>query len=61
MKNTTHNLLVAPKDKDSTTQKSGVIYWLKCTQASCDEKYSGESGRTFGDRLKEHFRAPFPI
>ena len=45
------------KDKDTTTQKSGVTYQFKCTQVYCKEEYSGESGRTFGDRLKEHLRA----
>ena len=58
--NTICNLLVAPKDKDSTVQKSGVIYRHECTQADCEEEYIGELGRTFGDRLKEHM-SPSPI
>ena len=57
--NTIHNLLVAPKDKDTITQKSGLIYWLKCTHAYCAEEYIEELERTFGERLKEHLRA-FP-
>ena len=28
--NTIRNFLVAPKDKDKITQKSGVIYMFKC-------------------------------
>ena len=58
--NTIHTLLVAPEDKDNTTQKSGVIYHFKFTQVDCEEEYIRESGRT-GDRLKEHLRAPSPI
>ena len=50
--------LVATRDKDSTAQKSGVIYRYKCTQADCEEEYIGELGRTFRDRLKEHLIAP---
>ena len=53
-------LLVALKDKDTTTKKSGVMYWLKYTQAGFKEEYIVESGRTFGDRLREHHRVPYP-
>ena len=49
------------KHKDTTTQKSGVIYRYKCDREVCDEKYTGESTRTFGERFKEHLKAPFPI
>ena len=27
----------------------------------CDEEYIGESSRTFGERFKEHLKAPSPI
>ena len=27
----------------------------------CDEEYIGESSRTFGERFKEHQKAPSPI
>ena len=27
----------------------------------CDVEYIGESGRTFGERFREHIRAPSPI
>ena len=27
----------------------------------CDDKYIGESSRTFGERFKEHLKAPFSI
>ena len=52
---------MAPKDKDSKLQKNGVIYKYKCPQINCTEEYIGESGRTFGDRYKEHLKAPSPI
>ena len=40
--------LVAPKDKDHITQKSGVIYRYKCDMLECNEEYIGETDRTFG-------------
>ena len=48
--------LVTPKDKDHITNKSGIIYRFKG-----DEEYIGETARTFGERLKEHLKAPSPI
>ena len=51
-------LLVALKDKDNITQKSGVIYWYKFERLQCDEECIWESTRTFGERLKEHFGVP---
>ena len=56
--NTIKQLLMAHKDKDTKLQKSGVIYKYKCPQINCTEEYIGESGRTFGDRYKEHLKAP---
>ena len=53
--------LVAPKDKDHMTNKSGIIYRFKCDSLECDEEYIGETARTFGDRFKEHLKAPSPI
>ena len=49
-----------PKDRDNKPQKIGVIYRFKCPHINCHEEYIVESGRTFGDRLKEHLRAPSP-
>ena len=46
---TIKNLLVSPKDKDPMMKKSGVIYSYKCGRVECDEKYIGESSRTFGE------------
>ena len=53
--------LVAPKDKDHITKKSGVIYRFKCERFECDEEYFGETSRTFGERYREHLMAPSPI
>ena len=59
--NTIKQLLMAPKDKDPKLAKGGVIYKYKCPTINCTEEYIGESGRTFGDRYKEHLKAPSPI
>ena len=53
--------LVAPKDQDHLTKKSGIIYRYKCDRLECDEEYVGETARTFGERYKEHLKAPSPI
>ena len=50
--------MVAPKDQDHITKKSGIIYRYKCDRLECDEEYIGE---TFGERFKEHLKAPSPI
>ena len=55
------SLSMAPKYKDNKLQKSGVIYKHKCPHINCPEEYTGESGRTFADRFKEHLKAPSPI
>ena len=59
--NTIKSLLKAPKDKDPLMKKSGVIYRYKCDMVECDDEYIGESSRTFGERFKEHQKAPSPI
>ena len=58
---TIRDLLVYPKDKDTILKKSGVIYKYSCGRLDCGEEYIGESGRTFGERYREHMRAPSPI
>ena len=58
---TTKNHLMAPKDKDPIQKKSGVIYRYKCDRVECDEEYIEESSRTFGERFKEHLKAPSPL
>ena len=52
---------MAPKDKDPMLKKSGVIYRYKCHRVECDEEYIRKSSRTFGERFKEHQKAPSPI
>ena len=51
---TIRSLLMAPKDKDPITNKSGVIYRYKCSEHGCNEEYIGESARNFAERFKEH-------
>ena len=58
---TIKNLLMVPKDQDSMKRRSGVIYRYKCNRVECDDEYIGESSRTFGERFKEHLKAPSPI
>ena len=38
-----------------------IIYRFKCDRLECDEEYIGETSRTFGERFKEHLKAPSPI
>ena len=59
--NTIKDLLMAPKDKDPIMRKSGVIYRYRCNRVDCNEEYIGESSRVFGERFKEHQKAPSPI
>ena len=54
-------LPVFPKNKDTITKQSSVIYWFKCDKTECDEEYIEELSRTFGERYKEHLKAPSPI
>ena len=58
---TIKDLLMTPRDKDPITNKSGVIYRFKCSEDGCEEKYIGESARTFAERFKEHQKSPSPI
>ena len=53
--------LVAPKDQDHITKKSGIIYRYKCDMLECNEEYIGETAGTFGERFKEYLKAPSPI
>ena len=53
---TIKQILMQPKDS-----KSGLIYRYQCPQLDCDEEYIGETGRTLGERRKEHLKQPSPI
>ena len=50
-----------PKDTDPKDSRSGLIYSYKCPQLECDDEYIGETGRTLGERRKEHLKQPSPI
>ena len=58
---TIRNLLVSSKDKDPMVSKSGAIYWFQCGDLTTDDKYIGETSRSFGERFKEHLKDPSPI
>ena len=58
---TIKNLLMAPKDQDPIKNRSEVIYRFKCNRVECDDEYIGESSRAFGERFREHLKAPSPI
>ena len=57
---TIRDLLVHPKDRDTILKKCGVIYRYRWGRVDCEE-YIGESSRTFGERFREHMKAPSPI
>ena len=38
-----------------------TIYHYQCPNINCPSAYIGESGRSLGERVKEHFKAPSPI
>ena len=59
--NTIKSFLMTPKDKDPIMKKSGILYRYKCSRVECDDEYIGESPRTFGERFREHLKAPSPI
>ena len=56
--NTLRTLLGNPKDKDPENNQTGIIYHYKCPQINCPSAYIGESGRSLGERVKEHIKAP---
>ena len=59
--NTLRTLLGNPKDKDPKNNQTDIIYHYQCPQINCLSAYIGESGRSLGERVKEHFKAPSPI
>ena len=50
---------MAPKYKEHKLQKNDIICKFKCPHINSPEQYIGESGRTLGDSVKVHLRAPF--
>ena len=59
--NTLRTALRNPKDKDPKSNQTGIIYKYQCPHIQCTSSYIGESGRSLGERVKEHFKAPSPI
>ena len=59
--NTLGPALGNPKYKDPKTNQTGIIYKYQCPHIHCTRSYIGESGRSLGERVKEHFKAPSPI
>ena len=55
------NILVSPKDKSEMANNNSIIYSYRCGEIDCNEEYIGESGRTFGERFREHLKTPSPI
>ena len=58
---TIKSLLVSPKDKDTMVNQSGAIYWYQCGDLGYDDEYIRETSRTFGERHKDHLKAPSAI
>ena len=53
--NTLRQVLARPKDPVPKENRSEVIYQIPCSR--CPQTYIGQTGRTLGQRLKEHQRA----
>ena len=53
--NTLRQMLVHPKDPTPLQDKAGVVYKIPCS--SCPRVYIGQTGRTLGQRVKEHQRS----
>ncbi len=49
---TLKRLLVHPKDKRKPHDTAGVVYQIPCKD--CPKVYTGETGRRYGERVKEH-------
>ena len=49
------------RDKDPMVNQSSAIYRYQCGDLACDVEYIGETSRTFGERYKEHLKAPSAI
>ena len=58
---TIKNLLAPPSTKTPWSTKVVPIYWYQCGDLGCDDEYIGETSRTFGERYKEHLKAPSAI
>ena len=43
------------------TRMNSAIYSYSCGKIDYDEEYIGETSKTFGERFKEHLKAPPPV
>ena len=59
--NTLRTAIRNPKDKDPRNNQTGIIYHYQCPHINCLSAYIGESGRSLGERVEEHFKAPSHI
>ena len=59
--NTLRTALGNPKHKDPKNNQTGIIYHYQCPHINCPSAYIGESGRSLGERVKEHFKVPSPM
>ena len=50
-----------PQGQGPQNNQRGIIYHYQCPQINCPSAYIGESGRSLGNRVKEHFKAHSPI
>ena len=50
---TINNLWTAFNNRDTIWENSGVFYRYRCAMVECDEEYSVESTKTFGEMFKE--------
>ena len=57
--NTLRSKLFHPKDKVEKSNRSGVVYHVKCP--CCNSNYVGETERNIRKRMKEHHRSSSPV
>ena len=50
-----------PQGQGPQNNQTRIIYHYQCPQINCPWAYIGEWGRSLGERVKEHFKAPSPI
>ena len=53
-----HSLLNCPEETLWVPVDNRVVYRCRCNHLGCTADYIGETGRTFGDRYREHLKAP---
>ena len=58
---TIKDLLMAPKDKDPITNKSGIIYRYKCSEDGCEDEYDWRVCKNFCRKVHGTPEVPSPI